>query len=203
MARRKERPFGPLDPRSQQILRAVIEEYVTTAEPVGSQTLVEHYPAGRQLGHRAQRDGRARGSRLSDPPAHQRRPRADRCRLPAVRRVDRAAAQPGAGRAIDDPPPVRPGRVRQRAVVPAGGGDDRRGDARGRTCHARQAAHLPVAPHRPGRHRERRPPASSLSLPRARSSRSSFRCPSRTTSTSSTTSPGCSMPSWTVARAAS
>ncbi len=46
MARRKERPFGPLDPRSQQILRAVIEEYVITAEPVGSQTLVDHFRLG-------------------------------------------------------------------------------------------------------------------------------------------------------------
>ena len=46
MARRKDRPFGPLDPRSQQILRAVIEEYVTTAEPVGSQTLVDRYGLG-------------------------------------------------------------------------------------------------------------------------------------------------------------
>lgn len=46
MARRKDRPFGPLDPRSQQIMRAVIEEYVTTAEPVGSQTLVERYRLG-------------------------------------------------------------------------------------------------------------------------------------------------------------
>jgi len=43
MARRKDRPSGPLDPRSQQILRAVIEEYITSAEPVGSQTLVERY----------------------------------------------------------------------------------------------------------------------------------------------------------------
>jgi heat-inducible transcriptional repressor len=46
MARRKDRPSGPLDPRSQQILRAVIEEYVTTAEPVGSQTLVERFRLG-------------------------------------------------------------------------------------------------------------------------------------------------------------
>jgi heat-inducible transcriptional repressor len=43
MARRTERPAGPLDPRSQQILRAIIEEYVLTAEPVGSQTLVDRY----------------------------------------------------------------------------------------------------------------------------------------------------------------
>jgi heat-inducible transcriptional repressor len=46
MARRKDRPSGPLDLRSQQILRAVIEEYITTAEPVGSQTLVERYHLG-------------------------------------------------------------------------------------------------------------------------------------------------------------
>ena len=46
MARRKDRPFGPLDQRSQQILRAVIEEYVTSAEPVGSQTLVERHRLG-------------------------------------------------------------------------------------------------------------------------------------------------------------
>jgi heat-inducible transcriptional repressor len=45
MARRKDRP-GPLDPRSQLILRAIIEEYVTTAEPVGSQTLVDRYRLG-------------------------------------------------------------------------------------------------------------------------------------------------------------
>ncbi len=46
MVRRTERPAGPLDPRSQAILRAVIEEYVSTAEPVGSQTLVDRYRLG-------------------------------------------------------------------------------------------------------------------------------------------------------------
>ncbi|MEP7379236.1 MAG: heat-inducible transcriptional repressor HrcA [Chloroflexota bacterium] len=46
MARRTERPAGPLDPRSQQILRAIIEEYVVTAEPVGSQWLVDRYGLG-------------------------------------------------------------------------------------------------------------------------------------------------------------
>lgn len=43
MARRVRRPLGPLDLRSQAILRAVIEEYVTTAQPVGSQALVDRY----------------------------------------------------------------------------------------------------------------------------------------------------------------
>ena len=46
MARRPRRPLGPLDLRSQAILRAVIEEYVTTAQPVGSQALVERYALG-------------------------------------------------------------------------------------------------------------------------------------------------------------
>ena len=43
MARRPRRPLGPLDLRTQAILRAVIEEYVTTATPVGSHALVERY----------------------------------------------------------------------------------------------------------------------------------------------------------------
>ncbi len=46
MARRPRRPLGPLDLRTQAILRAVIEEYVTTASPVGSQSLVERYGLG-------------------------------------------------------------------------------------------------------------------------------------------------------------
>jgi heat-inducible transcriptional repressor len=41
MARRKDRPAGPLDPREAAILRAVIEEYIRTAAPVGSQALVD------------------------------------------------------------------------------------------------------------------------------------------------------------------
>ena len=46
MARRSRHPLGPLDLRSQAILRAVIEEYVTSAQPVGSQALVERYGLG-------------------------------------------------------------------------------------------------------------------------------------------------------------
>ncbi len=46
MARRNRRPLGPLDLRTQAILRAVIEEYVTTATPVGSQALVDRYSLG-------------------------------------------------------------------------------------------------------------------------------------------------------------
>jgi len=43
---RRVRTNGPLDLRSQAILRAVIEEYVTTAQPVGSAALVERYRLG-------------------------------------------------------------------------------------------------------------------------------------------------------------
>jgi len=46
LARRPRRPLGPLDLRTQAILRAVIEEYVTTATPVGSQALVDRYGLG-------------------------------------------------------------------------------------------------------------------------------------------------------------
>ena len=44
--RRARRSTGPLDLRAQAILRAVIEEYVTTAAPVGSESLVARYPLG-------------------------------------------------------------------------------------------------------------------------------------------------------------
>lgn len=43
---RRQRTSGPLDLRSQAILRAVIEEYVTSAQPVGSAALVDRYRLG-------------------------------------------------------------------------------------------------------------------------------------------------------------
>lgn len=46
MARGIRRSAGPLDARAQAVLRAVIEEYVDTAIPVGSHTLVERYRLG-------------------------------------------------------------------------------------------------------------------------------------------------------------
>src|ERR1700730_13106801 len=46
LARRARGTNGPLDPREQAILRAVIEEYVATATPVGSMALVERYGLG-------------------------------------------------------------------------------------------------------------------------------------------------------------
>ena len=57
-----------------------------------------------------------------------------------------------AGRAADDPPPVRPGRVRQRALVPPRGHDARQRHPLGRPGHAGQAAVRAHPPDRPRRH---------------------------------------------------
>ncbi len=46
MARRPRRTIGSLDARSGAILRTVIDEYVSSATPVSSSSLVEHYPLG-------------------------------------------------------------------------------------------------------------------------------------------------------------
>jgi heat-inducible transcriptional repressor len=43
---RTRRTSGPLDLRAQAILRAVIQEYVVTAVPIGSQALVERFQLG-------------------------------------------------------------------------------------------------------------------------------------------------------------
>jgi len=43
---RRTRTSGSLDPRAESILRAVIDEYVSTAVPVGSHSLVERYGLG-------------------------------------------------------------------------------------------------------------------------------------------------------------
>jgi heat-inducible transcriptional repressor len=46
MARRPRRTIGSLDTRSDAILRAVIDEYVISATPVSSGSLVAHHPLG-------------------------------------------------------------------------------------------------------------------------------------------------------------
>lgn len=42
----KDMPIAPLDSRKQSILKAVVTDYVETAEPVGSHTLAERYHFG-------------------------------------------------------------------------------------------------------------------------------------------------------------
>lgn len=46
MVRRREGLVRPLDERARAVLRAIIEEYVATATPVGSHALVEKYGLG-------------------------------------------------------------------------------------------------------------------------------------------------------------
>ena len=75
-----------LDDRKLDVLRAIVEDYVSTQEPVGSKALVERHQPRRLPGHRAQRHGRAGGGGLHHPAAHQRRPDPHRQGLPAVRR---------------------------------------------------------------------------------------------------------------------
>ena len=89
MARRARRSSGPLDLRSQAILRAVIEEYVTTAQPVGSQALVERYRLGVSSATVRAVLAELEAAGLLTHPHTSRRPRPHRERLPLLRRVDR------------------------------------------------------------------------------------------------------------------
>ena len=146
------RPLGPLDLRTQAILRAVIEEYVTTATPVGSQALVERYGLGVSSATVRSILAELEAERPADPPAHLRRAHPDRRRLSLLRRVDRRGRPVAGRRAAHDPPPVRPGGVRQRALVPPRRDDARLGHPRGRPRHAGQAARRPHPADRPGRH---------------------------------------------------
>ena len=148
---RRRRPIGPLDLRAQAILRAVIEEYVTTATPVGSQALVERYGLGVSSATVRNILAELETSGLLTHPHTSAGRDPDRRRLPLLRRVDRRRRAAAAGRAADDPPPVRPGRVRQRALVPPRGDDPRRGHPLGRPRHAGQAARRPHPPDRPRR----------------------------------------------------
>ena len=197
MARRKDRP-GPLEPRSEAILRAIIEEYVATAQPVGSQALVAKYRLG--VSPATVRNVMAELERPATcAPAHQRRPPADRqgYRLYVESIADAVVA--GAGRAAHDPPPVRPGGVRQRAVVPPGGRHARRRHARGGHRHAGQADAVAPPPRRP---RGRTATAwrawwsCSRRAPSSRCCCRSMRAPTRPTSTTSRAASTSAWPAW-------
>ena len=56
-----------LDERKAAILRAIVEEYVATAQPVGSQTIAQSPRPRRVERHGAQRDDRARARGLHRP----------------------------------------------------------------------------------------------------------------------------------------
>ena len=180
---RSRRPGGDhvmSEDRRLRVLRAIVQDYVQTSEPVGSKALLERHHLGVSRGHRAQRHGRARGGGPDRRAAHQRRAGAHRRRLPPVRR-------PALGRQADERRraarhrPVPRGRRRprrrrrphraparladppgRRRAVPVAGplvGAPRRARADRRRAPARRAHHQ----HRPGRaagHRRSAPTCS-------------------------------------------
>ena len=102
-----------LTPRQELILRKVVDGYRADGHPLGSKSLAQDAEVHLGTVDRALRAGRARGARPARPSAHLRRARADRRRLPLLRRPP-AARSPGAAAIA---------RARPRAAR------DRRGDA--------------------------------------------------------------------------
>ena len=72
--------------RRLRVLRAIVQDYVQTSEPVGSKALLERHHLGVSRRDRAQRHGRPRGGGAHRRPAHQRGPGADGRGLPPLRR---------------------------------------------------------------------------------------------------------------------
>ena len=171
----------PAGSRAQAILRAVIEEYVTTAVPVGSPGARRALPVG--VSSATVRNILAE-LELEGSSTH---PHTSAGRVPTdagyryyVESIVGDDAAP-AGRAADDPPPVRPGRVRQRALVPPRGHDARLGHPGRRAGHAGQAARRARSGGSISSRSASGWPASSSSSARGRSSR---RCSRSTPGTS-------------------
>ena len=59
-----------LSERELRVLEAVVQTYIETAEPAGSQTIARRFGLGRVAGHHPEHDERAGGQGLSLPPAH-------------------------------------------------------------------------------------------------------------------------------------
>ena len=166
-----------LDDRKLEVLRAIVEDFVSTTEPVGSKALAERHSLGRQPGHRPQRHGRARGGGLHHPPAHQRRPHPDRQGLPAVRRpaVDGQAAV--AGRAAGHPVASSRARSTSTTSCAARCGCSPSSPARSRSCSTRRCRAAPCATSRSST--SRRTGCCSCSSPTpAGSSSACSSCPS-------------------------
>ena len=166
------------DDRRLAVLRAIVEDYVATQEPVGSKALVERHHLGVSPATIRNDMAALEEEGLHRPAAHQRRPGADRQGLPAVRRpADRrqaALTAPSAGRsrrfldgAVDlDDVVARTVRLlaqltRQVAVVQYPTLTRSTGaPRRGRAAAAEPAHARPDHRHRPGRAAGRRLPAS-------------------------------------------
>ncbi len=153
MARRTRRPLGPLDPRAQAILRAVIEEYVSTRQPGRQPRARRQVQPARVFARPCAASSRSSSwrdcSRTRTPrPAACRRTLGYRYYVESIVELGAAAGR----RAADDPPPVRPGRVRERALVPPRRDDARQRHEVGRAGHPGEARRGPPSPRRPRRH---------------------------------------------------
>ena len=69
-----------VEDRKLEVLRAIVEDFIATNEPVGSKALADRHNLGVSPGDDPQRHGRARGGGADRPAAHQRRAGADRRR---------------------------------------------------------------------------------------------------------------------------
>ena len=135
-----------LDERKAAILRAIVEEHITTAQPVGSQTIARSRGSQRVERDRAQRDDRPRARGLPRAAAHVRRPDPHRPRLPLLRRPLHAPARARAGAA--------PGRLRLLHAVHVGAPGARRPAARDQPA-ARPGEHAHRGRRRPAPRRRR------------------------------------------------
>ena len=93
-----------LDDRKTAILSAVVQEYITTAQPVGSSHIATRVGHRRVAGDRPQRDGGARAGGLPGPAPHVGRAHPDRQGLPLLRRPPRLT---GHARYRGEPPDRR------------------------------------------------------------------------------------------------
>ena len=80
------------------MLEAVVQTYIETAEPAGSQTIARRFGLGVSPATIRQHDERAGGQGLSLPPAHLGRPDPDRPGVPGLRGRDHAARRRRAAR---------------------------------------------------------------------------------------------------------
>ena len=166
MARRIRRPSGPLDLRSSGDPPGRHRGIRQHRSAGRLSALVERYRLGvssatvRSILAELEVDG------FLDASPHERRARPHRRRLPLLRDLDGRGVALPPGRAAHDPPPVRPGRVRERALVPPRGDDARHGH------HAR-----PGSPRRPSR--APRASAGSTSSRSTTASRASSSCSAR------------------------
>ena len=76
------------DERRLEVLRAIVQDYVSTNDPVGSKALAERHDLGVSPAT-IRNDMAVLEEQVHHPAAHQRRPRAHRQGLPPVRRPTR------------------------------------------------------------------------------------------------------------------